>query len=190
MAKKTALERAEERINQLQTSRTKELEQHAARIEAARARAAEARARMEQTSAAGDLAGYKAAKLELIDAETEIEFSTNHTSSLQNSALVDEAEARRVVQEIMDEEKDAQETDEDAIIECVAQLENIGTRNKRRHEKLAQVLQTWYRDICKDENRRIQDDNSKVFAFVEHCINDNQYRLVAGQPIGTARRLL
>lgn len=190
MAKKTALERAEERINQLQTSRTKELEQHAARIEAARTRAAEARARMGQTSNAGDLAGFKAAKLDLIDAETEIEFSTNHTSSLQGSALVDEAEAKRVVQEIMDEEKDAQETDEDAIIECVAQLENIATRNKRRHEKLANVLQAWYRDICKDESHRVLDDNRKVFVLVENIINDNQFRQIAGQPVGTARRWL
>ncbi len=189
MAKKTALERAEERITQLQTSKTKELEQHAARIEAAKARAAAARARMEQTSAAGDLDGYKAAKLDLIDAETEIEFSTNRTGRLQSSALVDEAEAKRVVQEIMDEEKDAQETDEDAIIECVAQLENIATRNKRRHEKLANILQAWYRDICKDESHRILDDNRKVFAFVENAINDNQYRQIAGQPMG-ARRLL
>ena len=190
MAKKTALERAEERINQLQTSRKNELEQHAARIEAARARAAAARTRMEQTSAAGDLAGYKAAKLELIDAETEIEFSTNRTSRLQDSALVDEAEAKRVVQEIMDEEKDAQETDEDAIIECVAQLENIATRNKRRHEKLANVLHAWHMDICKDGNDRPPENNSKVFAFVENAINDNQYRQIAGQPVGTARRWL
>lgn len=189
MAKKTALERAEERITQLQTSRKNELQQHAARIEAAKTRAAAARTRMEQTSAAGDLDGYKAAKLELIDAETEIEFSTNRTSRLESAALVDAAEAKRVLQEILDEEKEAQETDEDAVIECVAQLENIGTRNKHRRERVAAVVRAWHKDICKDEDKPLEN-NSKVWNLAENVINDNQFRQIAGQPIGTARRFL
>ncbi len=189
MAKKTALERAEERINQLQAAKATELQQHAARIEAAKKRAAEARTRMEQASTAGDLDAYKAAKLALIDAETEIEFSTNRTSRLESAALVDEAEAKRVLQEILDEEKAAQETDEDAIIECVAQLENIGTRNKHRRARLAATVHAWNTDICKAEDKPLAN-NSKVFAFVEHCINDNQYRQIAGEPVGTMPRWL
>lgn len=190
MAKKNALERAEERINQLQAANAAEIQQHAARIEAARARITEARTRMEQAEAAGDLVAYKAAKLEQIDAETEIEFSTNRTNRLQSSALVDDAEAKRVVQEILDEEKTAQADDEDAIIECVARLENIGTRNKRRHEKLYKVLQAWHTTICKDATDAQVDNNRRAWAFVERAINDNNYKLMAGEPIGQARQLL
>lgn len=187
MAKKTALERAEERINQLQAAKATELQQHAARIDAAKKRAAEARTRMEQASAAGDLDAYKAAKLALIDAETEIEFSTNRTSRLESAALVDAAEAQRVLQEILDEEKAAQETDEDATIECVAQLENIGTRNKRRRARVAAAVHAWNTDICKVEDKPVNLDG-KVVALVEHIINDNQYRLLTGQQVGTAFR--
>lgn len=187
MAKKTALERAAERINELQAAREKELEQHAARIKGSNIRVANARRLMEQAEAAGDLDAYKSAKLELIDAETEIEFSTSRTGRLQDSALVDAAEGKRMVQEILDEEQTAQKADEAAIMECVAQLRIIGTRNKRRREKLVSVLHTWHADICKDEDKPLEN-NSKVFAFVEHCINDNQYRQIAGEPIGTAFR--
>ena len=189
MAKKNALERAEERINQLQAEKAAEIQQHAKRIETARARIAEASKLMEQAEAAGDLDAYKAAKLQKIDAETEIEFSTNRTSRLQSSALVDDAEAKRVLQELMDEEKTEQDADEDAIIECVARLENIGTRNKRRHEKLYKVLQVWKQDICKDAAGVQQENNRRAWAFCERCINDNNYKQIAGEPIGAPRQL-
>lgn len=190
MAKKTALERAEERINQLQTDRTNELQQHAARIEAANARAAKARADMETAAADGKLDDYKAAKLELIDAETEIEFSSDRTKKLHISALVDATESRRVIQEIQDEEQKAQEADEAEVRAIIAKLEVVGTRNKRRKEKLNTVLNEWHTDICKIKGDRQPDDNRKVFWLVENIINDNLFRQINGEEVGIPKRYL
>ena len=190
MAKKTALERIEERITQLQNSRAAEIQQHAERIEAAHARATEARRRMDLAEAAGDLDSYKAAKLDIIDAETEIEFATNRTNKLHSSALVDTEEGKRVLREILAEETEAQAADEAAVIECIKTLRTIGTRNKRRREKLNEVLNTWQNDICKGTAGATIDDNKKVWTFAENCINDNQYRQIAGEPIGTAHTSL
>ena len=189
MAKKTILERTEERIAQLQEDKSAEIAQHTERIRSAKEQIAEAQLRMEKAEAAGNLEEYKAAKHEVFDLETEIEFSTNRINRLNHKSLVDATESKRVYQDLLEEEKAAQAEDEATVIGLIAQLESVGVRNKRRKERFNKVQDIWNKEICKDSGRN-QDNNSKVWVFVERCINDNQYRQIAGEPIGTAHRFL
>ena len=190
MAKKTALERAEERIEQLQRTRSEEIQNLDKAIAKAQTDKAAAEARANKAEAAGDLATFKAEKHNIIDHETELEFFTRRRDQLQRSALVDAAEAQRVIVEILEEEDEANKADQAAIIEHMAAMETTGTRNKRRIERINGVLQAWQLDICKQPATAKSADNRLVYTFVEWALNNNFYKQIAGQPIGTAARRL
>ena len=190
MAKKTALEAAEERIEQLQRNRSEEIQRLDRAIDTAKADKAAAEARAGKAEAAGDLAQFKAEKHNIIDHETELEFFTRRKEQLQHSPLVDEAEAQRVIAEIMAEEDGATKTDRAAITKDMADMESIATRNKRRIERINGVLQAWQLDICKQPAPAKIYDDRLVYTFVEWALNNNFYKQIAGQPIGTAARIL
>ena len=190
MAKQTSLDKCEARIIQLQARKADEIQQHSARIESARQGVAAAREKMQQAQAAGDLAAYKAAKLEMIDAETDLEFSESRLHDIETADYLSADDGNALAVEIKAAVAAAGEADKAKALEHIKALEEIARPYKARVGKGRDLLAVLKNDLCKSGLHYHEISDTALPRLVENLINDNDYRRIAGEPTGTARREL
>ena len=190
MAKQTSLEKCEARIIQLQARKADEIQKHGARIESARQAVAAARDKMQQAQAAGDLAAYKAAKLEMTDAETDLEFSESRLAAIEKADYLSEADGNALAEEIKAAVAEAGEADKAEALKHIEALEGIARPCKARINKGCDLLAALRSDLCRSGLHHHSIDDVALPRLVEDIINRNDYKQIAGLPIGTARREL